>query len=276
MKSVPLQAITLPILMDAPTDDAEGWIGMPTLRGYTLRSVRTVRSRDIPPLRGRARSLNEAIASLRSALSRREPVLLKDAIEAAEPFLELPGVRTEYDWSDMSLERLVPATRWTYSFLMSFALRDVQMVIWSPRNGLKPPAPAMYCPNDASAAFALLAMAQVRLCANRKCRVAFTPSPPRQIYHTEQCGIAERVRRSRKNTVAAIGLLKANPRLSLRDAVALLAKHKINRGKDWVKTARHAIAQRSKTIDLRTTVTPLLKGISSTNARAACPANRLA
>lgn len=173
---------------------------MPTPRGHSLRSVRTIKGEDILPLRGRSRPLDSAIASLRSAISLRDPKLLKVAIEAAGYLTAIPGATTEYDWSDMSLKKLMPAARWEYSFLMSFALRDVKIVLWSPENGIKPPALAMYCPDNASASFTLLAVGKLSLCANKKCRVPFTPSSPRQIYHSEQCGSATRARRSRNRT----------------------------------------------------------------------------
>lgn len=136
---------------------------------------------------------DEALAGLRSAISLRKPALLAAAIVAADKCIEpIPGTTTSYNFEDMTLPRLLPAARWHYTFLMNHATRDTRIVLWTKGNGSGSPRPGLFCPDAATARFALqsVAPALVRLCANPRCRIPFYPNNTRQTHHHPSCRVA--------------------------------------------------------------------------------------
>ena len=201
-KEVPLQTVTLPIICDALNEDeTDGWIQMPRPGGYRLVAVRKVLVQ-LARLKGRDAELAEDVKAVREALSLRDPRAIAESVEKAGRWASTGRWKRTYNWSQ-SLAARVEFARFTYSYLLSLGMERARVVLWAPANGQKAPIPALYCPDDATASFALLATARVRLCANAKCKTPFVPANARTRFHTPQCGIAERQRRKRRRDAKA-------------------------------------------------------------------------
>lgn len=195
----PLQTVTLPILVDAQSpEDAEGWIGIPTGGGHSVRSVRLATPRDGARPSAKEKSMRDTISELRTAIIDRDIERLKRAVETSAKKSSSGGTLS-FAWSGKSPTQILEAARWEYSMLVSVSLEGIQTVIWTPGNGRKRPRLALYCPPGSSSAIMQTMASQTRFCANEKCRAPFTPSSAGQKYHAPSCGIAVRTRRSRAN-----------------------------------------------------------------------------
>ena len=58
-------------------------------------------------------------------------------------------------------------------------------------------APAIYCPDERTAAYVMLFMDYVRVCQNSKCRKLFVPKISTQKYCIPKHGVSNRTKRSR-------------------------------------------------------------------------------
>ena len=204
MKSKALQTVTeaVPVLvpiseLGVREEDADGWISVPRPRGHLLVSVCKVSRSSVPALKGESLRLGAALAALRESISLRDAAMMARAIESAGEWMVSPGMTMSYDFSDMRVSTLLPSARSNYSTLMSRAMLETRMVVWSPHNGTKPPMPGFFCPDIATAALTLEALnpSQVRLCADPACRIPFHPTNKGKRFHHPTCRV--RAKRAR-------------------------------------------------------------------------------
>ncbi len=193
MKSRASQTVTLTILRDADgSTSGEGWIQL----GGRLQEVCSAQLRDLPLLRGDYKRVGETINELHEAIRDSHPGRLRTAIRKASEWLTPPGFTAINDFESKSLEDLKRAARFDRESLRNQLLSKSRLVFWSKGNGAHIAVPAIYCPDDVTAVFALQFMQRTRLCKNPKCRVPFVLSAGK-FYHTEHCAAAHRTQRWR-------------------------------------------------------------------------------
>jgi hypothetical protein len=185
----------LPILIPQRGEDSEGWVALPS---GVLQSVSYAPEKP-SALGPKFRRLANALSLLREAISLRDAKHLAEAIKASAEWVPGPHLGPfTYDFGK-PLSQLIAAAKSDYSTLANYALRDTRTVIWCAHNGTRPLLPALFCPDEQTAVLAqtTLSPSAVRLCADPRCRVPFTPSNRRQVYHSPACRVrALRTRRS--------------------------------------------------------------------------------
>jgi hypothetical protein len=216
MSRDPLQTITLPVLVDADSPenaDGEGTC-FPSPGRTKFMSVRTIqayeilrRARKIFP--GKKLWLFIGVKGLERAYRRKnerayqgenERALL-EAIEQVRPwtpFLQIQAGTVKEDWTG---DKIWEGARWLYSSVMSNALQTARLVMWWAYKGERIVAPAVYCPDWETAAFAL--MGSIRVCP--KCEKMFIPSAGNVVYCTPAHGVAHRTALSRGRKKASQG-----------------------------------------------------------------------
>lgn len=201
-----LQAVTLPLLVDAVSLDdeepgcAEGECAVFTSRGgMRLQKVRRVDPRrlarhltgDTGP--GLARAL-KGLGLLRRAYEARDTWALLKAIEQVRPLLPKPpfGKLTE-DWSG---EKIWGGAQWLYSEAMSHVTKNARWVTWVPFSGEHIARPGIYCPDASTAVAITLFFQKMRVCPH--CGAPFVPEPDNAEYCSPAHGVAYRTARSRE------------------------------------------------------------------------------
>jgi len=178
----------LPILIPQNGEESHGWIGLPPGRMVSVVCA----PEKAPALRPDVRKLAEALSLLRVAISGRNAEQIAKAVEASVEWVPLAGISGKVTFHfDKPLSGLIVGAKCVYSNVANFALQDTRTVIWSANNGLRPPIPGLFCPDEQIAYLArtLLSPATVRLCADPRCRVPFTPSNRRHVYHVPACRV---------------------------------------------------------------------------------------
>ena len=189
------RSATLPVLCTAPPSESEGWI---CLANGALVSVRRADTTDFSPLSGSALRLSQAIAAMQRAILSEQPEQLQSAIMSAGKWMESPGSTLSYEWRGVDVQQLIATARSDRAYLTNVALENARVVLWSRGNGVRPPVAALFCPDDATAHFALeLTTHKTRICANKMCGLAFVPTRSGQRYHSGSCGSAARMRKKR-------------------------------------------------------------------------------
>ncbi len=195
MKRDRQKPLHFPILVEAETEEnTDGYGGFP--RGTLSRALRAVEPGEIIQklksgkiFRGKERNLWDGLESMRTAYRRLDNGKLKEATEMLRPWITWGEVRDEPD--EMTRER----ARWDYSSLMSNSLERARMVVWWTEGRERLLAPAVYCPDWETAAFATLFVGGIRLCP--KCNRPFEPKKDNQEYCRAAHGGAHRTARSR-------------------------------------------------------------------------------
>jgi hypothetical protein len=198
MSRQPLQTVTLPILVSAASEYAEGcWTA--EIDGW----VTTKNARVIPPpeierrlpeiLRRKDLDMLKALDALDRAYESADSWGLREAIHKVCPFL--PTIRGEVVTLELADKNLRGLARLFYSQLMSTALQHARVVMWFTTEGPRPFSPAIYCPDLRTAVFAMRWAGGIRICP--KCEKPFVPGQDNIGYCTPAHGVAYRTARSR-------------------------------------------------------------------------------
>lgn len=197
MKSRPLQSVTtLPILVDATLEQAEGVYLLPT---GTTKNVRVLRRDEERTSHKNKEALDKhyALTKLRSAAIGKNAEDLREAAEELQQWRWRPTAhfKVTENWADARV--MQHTARLIFSELMSGALANARLVMWWPATGRTLfLSPAIYCPDLDTALFARFALQGYRLC--KKCKTPFYPMPPQRLYCQPSHGVAYRTQKSRK------------------------------------------------------------------------------
>ena len=207
----PLQAVTLPVLVDAENPHmAAGEVTCfpgPTRTRYV--KVRAITAAEIKKRLGleifssrRDSSTNEKFlylgaGRLRPAYDKRDERGLQDALEMVRPWIPTFGTITRNTGGGDRRE----GARWDYSKLMSNAVQSARLVAWCPYKAERLLSPAVYCPNLETAAFVMMFMGDIRVCP--KCHAPFIPKSGNVDYCKPAHGVAHRTARSRSRRKAS-------------------------------------------------------------------------
>jgi hypothetical protein len=223
MSRLPSNTVTpLPILINADPEEADGEVvhfpsprarGFAKVRVISAHEIETkVQSRKVFAANDAEKPLYDALKDMPVAFEQLDMPVFQESLSKARPWVPLPfgpGLRVK-DWG---------GARWVYSSLMSNVLRSVRLAVWFPyaENRWAAPigesvdqwaAPAIYCADEKTAAYAMLFMDYLRVCQNVKCRKLYVPHVSTQKYCDPRHGGSNRTKRSRNK--------KKNARKSLR------------------------------------------------------------
>ncbi len=205
MSRDPLRSVTLPILISAPSEAAEGaWGFYPQKGGESLKNVRVISPEEVTQklreiLRGKDWELFKALDGLARAYARsdgrRDGLEMLDALDRVRPFIrEHPGTTMQVDWTG---PKMWDAARWEYSQQMSTCLQGARLVMWCEGKGKGPICPGVYCPDLKTAAFVMRYVGGIRVCP--QCERPFVPKKETQVCCTAAHGVRFRTARSRRN-----------------------------------------------------------------------------
>jgi hypothetical protein len=190
----PLHTVTMPIVISAGREAADGWTTLigPNRTGFA--AVRVVKLHEIQRrlkelFRGKESLLFAGAATLPLAYELKDEQVLQQSLERVHSWIPLYGAGPR-----PTKRPADEGVRWLYSSLMTNLLQAARLVMWcSDKRGRF--LPGVYCPDWKTAAFVTLFMNHLRVCP--KCGAPFTPNRETQNYCTPAHGVAHRTARSR-------------------------------------------------------------------------------
>jgi len=181
MKKGREKPLQLPILVRAEDKVPDGFLGA----NGAGEAVRRVEPGEIIQwdksgsiFRGEDKKLWVGLGRMKAAYRRLDNATLREATEMVRAWIPgsgNPGL-THAEPDEKTRER----ARWDYSSLVSNALSDARLVVWWVAGDERLLAPAVFCPNWETAAFAHLWAGSVRLCPN--CNRPFVPTGSQEYF----------------------------------------------------------------------------------------------
>jgi hypothetical protein len=193
-----LYTVTLPVLVDALPEEAEGWgTHFPGAHRTTTMAVRVIKPEEIQKRVREIFSDKEIFlfagaSQLEHAYGARDERELQESLRKVYPWV--PRIMGSREVSNPKADKWAGA-RWDYSSLMTNALQNARLIMWFPYRGDRLSSPAVYCPEWRTAAFVMTFMGSIRVCP--KCNNPFVPSADNVNYCTPAHGVAYRTARSR-------------------------------------------------------------------------------
>lgn len=206
MSRYPLHTVTLPILVEAESDNKiDGWVTrFPAPKRTSLTGLQIVTETDVWKVlekwkryKPELRRLCGGISLMRRAYEARDEIMFRRALESTWKWVPhfgnttIKALKTEQDWT---------GTNWIYSSLMANLLQSSRFIfLFAEKDQGQPLIPGLYCPDWETAVLAFFGTDLVRECPNPKCGKLFIPKTSGQAYCVPAHGVAYRTARSRRN-----------------------------------------------------------------------------